>query len=215
MLFQLTSSVTIILGYIGCLLAGLVVSNKERSSFKLGFYNVSSRLRVFFIFLVFGILLVMYMNFDTYKERIESSYLKLFFSLIPNTDELQEVQKKQLESFVEQTSDGFKSSITYQYNALPPNIRKQCKPMYDSIVSAIDAYKEEVIQNMRTEKYEIEKEGMKNLIREVFPAFEGIIKATPLITALLAFTFLEALRFFFGIIGGVLVFVLSKSKQML
>jgi len=215
LLFLLTNSITITLGYVGCLLAGSLTTTEEEPSFSLGFYDVSSKLRIFYVFLIVGIFLTMYLNFDTFKERIEDSNLRLLVSFIPDVGKLQEAQKKQLESFIEQTGEGFKSSIASQYNNLPQNVKQQCKPLYDSIIAGIDDYKKEAVQKIKTKKYEVSQKEIKNLIVEAFPAFEGIIKATPLTTAILAFTFLEVLRFAFGVIGGLVVFLALKFEESL
>jgi hypothetical protein len=213
LLFFLTNSIPIVFGYFGCLITGILTTTDEEPSFSLGFYGVSSKLRIFYVFLIVGLFVTMYLNFNVYKERIKDSNLRLLVSFVPDVNKLQGVQRKQLESFVEQTGEGFKSSITNQYNTLPQDVQQQCKPLYDSIITGIDNYKEEAIQKIRVKEYEVSEEEIKNMVLQAFPAFEGIIKATPLTTAILAFTFLEVLRFVFGVIGGLAAFLASKFKD--
>jgi len=175
----------------------------RKNDFSTGYFVISSRLGLLNIFLAIGIFLAMLMNMQVYEQEISESNIRMMASFIPNRTDIQDAQKKQIEELTE----GFKSSLTFRYQSSSSDIRNQCKPLYDGMMTALDDYK-----NRSFEK--IEKSDLPIIGEDVthyFPFFDLLEKLTPLFVAFSAYFFLYILIPIMGIFGGV-VYGIARGR---
>lgn len=137
---------------------------------------------------------------------ISESNLNFIGSLIPNSTDIQNVQKAQ----IEQISEGFKSSLTAQYQILPTGVRTQCSPMYDAMIQGFDDYKEEAFDEI--DKQQFQFEGMD--ILQAIPAVSFMSKITPIFIVFSIYAFLSVMNILVGILGGIVYNVMTKIRPV-
>jgi len=202
-------SLIIFLTYMG-ILSGVIllkIFEPGKATFSAGNSFISKHLRLVIIFLAVGLFLSLYFNFEKYKQAILSGAFNLIELVSPDIGKVQEEQTK---NFVNQCAEGTKTAINQSYQTVPSPTKETCKPVYDSIITGIDSYKEEAIR--QTENKTISEEKIQEFLMGNFPIIEQTTKATPLILAVLVYSFLEVLKFFVALIFGFVYFIIKKKK---
>ncbi|MDI6798662.1 MAG: hypothetical protein QMD12_01530 [Candidatus Aenigmarchaeota archaeon] len=201
-------SLTVFLTYIGILSSIILLKTFEprKTAFLTGSYLVSRHLRLVFIFLAIGLFLSLYLNFESYKQEVLSGTFDIIKLVIPDIGKLQQEQAK---IFANQCAEGMKKSINQSYQTVPSPTKETCEPVYSSVIAGIDDYKQEAIKQI--ENKTVSEERVREYVIENFPILEQTTKATPLILAVLLYSFLEVLKLFAALVFGLAYSAIKKK----
>jgi len=177
---------------------------RGKNDFSTGFSVISTRLNLLNLFLCVGIFLTILMNLQVYDKMISESNLNFIGSFIPNSTDIQNVQKAQ----IEQISEGFKSSLTAQYQILPADVRTQCSSMYGAMIQGFDDYKEETFDEIDKQQFQF---GGMDVLQGI-PGLGLMSKITPIFIVFSIYAFLSVMNILVGILGSIVYSVIMKIK---
>jgi len=177
---------------------------RGKNDFSTGFSVISTRLHLLPLFLCVGIFLTILMNLQVYDKMISESNLNFIGSFIPNSTDIQNVQKAQ----IEQISEGFKSSLTAQYQILPADVRTQCSSMYGAMIQGFDDYKEETFDEIDKQQFQF---GGMDVLQGI-PGLGLMSKITPIFIVFSIYAFLSVMNILVGILGSIVYSVIMKIK---
>jgi len=142
---------------------------------------------------------------QVYENQMTQSNLKFISTFIPNATEIKKAQAGQIEDLTE----GFKSSLTTQYQSLQDDAKTHCKPMYDAMVVGIEDYKRQTIAQINEQQLPVF--GVGDILQQ-FPLFGLMVKITPLFIGFSAYALLSILGPLLGILGGIVYSILKKIR---
>jgi len=177
---------------------------KGKNNFSTGYSVITSRLNLLNILLCVGIFLTIFMNLSMYEQQIGQANMDLISGFIPNATDIKDVQKAQ----IEQVSEGFKSSLTEQYQSLPGDVQTQCGAMYDAMILGFDEYKNQTYEEIDKQQLQI---GGAEVVQAI-PMFGLISKITPIFIVFSIYAVLSVLNPLIGIFGGVVYSIIRKIK---
>jgi hypothetical protein len=179
---------------------------RKKNDFSTAYSVISSRLTLFNLFLCVGIFLTILMNFQTYEEIINKSNMDFLGTMIPDSSDIQEAQKKQ----IQQISEGFKLSLTQEYQVLPTNVRTQCSPMYDAMIQGFDNYEQTASEKIDEQGINLEQMD----IIQTIPIVGMMSKITPIFIVLSIYAFISVMNSLMGIFGGLVYSLITKIKPI-
>jgi len=199
---------------IGILVASLWTLHFEyKPGFRAGNNLTSSTLRIINMFFTVGIFLLLYLNFNVYRPIIHETNMEFIGNMMPNPEEIEEMQKQQMIEYVSTLSDGFKEGITQSYGQVQEPVKTQCKPIYDACISGIDSYKNTAIQEIQGQESNLTREEIERQVDGMFPIFNNMTEASPLFMALAGFFILEFLRPFVACFQGLVYALLTRNRN--
>jgi hypothetical protein len=175
----------------------------EKKVFSTGYSVITSRIGLLSIFLTVGILLTLLINMKSYEQEMLESNLGLIKNFIPDMSGAKEVQKNQ----IEQITEGFKYALSERYDYLPEETKTECKVLYEGLTQSLDSYKNQTFQKIDEQEMVMSEEE----ILQIFPFFDLIVKATPLIIAISAYALFAMLTPIMGIFGGIVFSLVKKG----
>ena len=175
----------------------------EKKAFSTGYSVITSRIGLLSIFLTIGILLTLLINMKSYEEEMLKTNMNLIKNFIPDTSVVKDAQKNQ----IEQITGGLKYALSERYDYLPEETKTECNVLYDGLTESLDNYKAQMFQKINEQETVVTEEE----IMQVFPLFDLIVKATPIIIAISAYALLTVLTPIMGVISGV-VYSIGKKK---
>ncbi len=194
----------IVLSLFGGVLWMYKTFEKGKNNFSTGYSVITSRLSLLNIILCVGIFLTIFLNLSTYEQQIGQANMDLISGFIPNATDIKDVQKAQ----IEQVSEGFKSSLTEQYQSLPGDVQTQCGAMYDAMILGFDEYKNETYEEIDKQQLQI---GGTEIVQAI-PMFGLISKITPIFIVFSIYAILSVLNPLIGIFGGVVYSIMRKVR---
>ena len=174
-----------------------------KNDFSTGYSIITSRIGLMSVFFAVGLLLSLLVHVKSYEEAIVQTNMDLIKNFIPDMSSAKEAQKKQ----VEQLTEGFKYALSERYDYLPEETKTECKVLYVGLTESLDSYKQQMFQKIDEQEIVVSEED----ILQMFPFFNLIIKATPIIIAISVYAVFAVLTPLMGILGGI-VYSLAKKK---
>jgi len=176
----------------------------RKNNFSTGYFVISSRLNLLNIFLAIGIFLAILMNMQVYQQQIADSNTRMMGSFIPNKTDVKDAQKMQIEELTED----IKYIQTLRYQSSSDNVINQCKPVYESMMSGLDDYKNRVFEELDKKDLPVVGDEVKNY----FPFFDLLEKLSPLSLAFSAYFLVYILIPVMGIFGGIVYSIIRRKK---
>ncbi len=208
-IYLINFSKVVVLTSVGIFISSVAILKffeKGKSAFSTIDSLISKHLRIVVIFLCIGIFLSMYANYENYKDKIMEGNINLIKIVSPDIENL---QKKQVEAFVDQCSQSMEFIVNTSYENIP-NLKESCKPMYNSILFGIKSYKEETLK--QAENTTFAKQRLEEYITSYFPIVEESAKAMPAIITVLIFSFFEILKLIFSVLFALFFAIFAKVK---
>lgn len=182
---------------------------EKKSFFKTARHMVSKSIRYFNISiavaLFFGIFLL-----PNFEKVSEEQMLNSINTMLPDIQELQEVQTSIAKGFIEQAYTDVNTIVDNEYVKLSQDVQTECVGLRDNIKTEVDNYKNSVFTQLETG----EKLGAEETAKEVFSKigmFSAISKSIPLTSAISIFFLLEFLKPLLALIGGFVYSVIRRK----
>ena len=177
----------------------------EKKVFSTGYSVIASRIGLLSLFLTAGILLTLLVNMERYEEKMMQTNMALIKNFMPDMSGAKEAQKNQIEDITE----GFKYALSERYDSVPEETKTQCKVLYEGLTESLDSYKEQSFQKIDEQELTVTEEE----VLQIFPFFNLIVKATPVIIAISAYALLAVLTPVMGVFGGIVYSVVKGSSK--
>ncbi len=197
--------------YLGIITTSFSIKKLEdKINFSSGSSLSQSSMKWLSIFISVGFFLNLQLNLNSYYNLIYKSNMDFIKSMIPDVESLIKAQTSEASRFINETTEGIKSSLSSAYSKLDLTQREACNFMYNSLVNAINDYKIEANKRLY-EKIEREEKGIEEYVEQIVP-FDQLIKITPLLLSILLFTLLEIIKPFLSLIFGSIFFLIEKFR---
>ena len=177
----------------------------EKKIFSTGYNIISNRIGLLSIFLSAGILITLIINMESYEEEMMQTNMDLIKNFVPDMSAAKEAQKEE----IEQLTEGFKYVLSERYNYLSEDSKTECKVLYDGLTQSLDNYKQQRFQKIDEQELTVSEED----ILQIFPFFNLIIKATPVIITISAYAVLAILTPVMGMFGGIVYSIAKGSSK--
>lgn len=179
---------------------------RKKNDFSTGYSVISSRLTLLNLFLCVGIFLTILMNLQTYDEIINKLNMSFLKNMIPDSTDIQNVQKVQ----IQEISEGFKSSLTQQYQLLSSDERTQCSSMYDAMIQGFDDYTQAASEKIDEQGFNLEQSD----IIQAVPLIGTMSKITPIFIVFSIYAFMSMMGSLMGIFGGAIYNLMTRIRPI-